>query len=254
MSSLQQRLPNILVIDNYDSFTFNLVHLLYECGHNATVWRNDKFVLEDVAAFDKILLSPGPGIPEEAGLLLDVIREYGPSKSILGICLGQQAIAEVYGGSLYNLRKPVHGTATPLVITDTDELLFHGLPSSFSVGRYHSWAVSRENLPDTLQVTAVDEHGVIMALSHKELDVKGLQFHPESVLTQYGKEMIANWLSTPQHPTPIPEHRPPITDHPSPITDPRPPITDPRPPITDHPTPVTDHPSPIANHQSPTTP
>lgn len=200
-----------MVIDNYDSFTFNLVHLLHECGHEATVWRNDKFALEEVAAFDKILLSPGPGIPEEAGLLLDVIRKYGPSKSILGICLGQQAIAEVYGGSLYNLAKPVHGTATPLSITASDEPIFSGLPLSFSVGRYHSWAVSRDGLPDTLRITAEDEQGVIMGLSHRTLDVKGLQFHPESVLTQYGKEMIANWLS-------LTNGRPPQTTNP-PFTD-----------------------------------
>lgn len=183
-----------MVIDNYDSFTFNLVHLLHECGYDATVWRNDKFELKDVAAFDKILLSPGPGIPKEAGLLLDVIREYGSSKSILGICLGQQAIAEVYGGQLYNLAKPVHGTATPLIITDLDEPIFRGLPASFPVGRYHSWAVSHDGFPDVLHITAKDKDQVIMALSHKTLDVKGLQFHPESVLTSYGKEMMANWL------------------------------------------------------------
>lgn len=209
MNTLKQYSPNILVIDNYDSFTFNLVHLLHECGHEATVWRNDKFALDDVADFDKILLSPGPGIPQEAGLLLDVIRQYGPSKSILGICLGQQAIAEVYGGSLYNLARPVHGTATPLFITALDEPIFSGLPQSFPVGRYHSWAVSHEGFPDTLRVTAEDEKGVIMALSHKTLDVKGLQFHPESVLTQHGREMIANWLS------PTTGHPSPFTDHPS---------------------------------------
>lgn len=197
MNNLQPSLHRILVIDNYDSFTFNLVHLLHECGYEATVWRNDKFELKDVAPFDKILLSPGPGIPEEAGLLLDVIREYGPTKSILGICLGQQAIAEVYGGRLYNLAKPVHGTATPLIITDPDEAIFNGLPNSFPAGRYHSWAVSREGFPDTLRITAEDEEGVIMGLSHKTLDVKGLQFHPESVLTAHGKEMMANWLSQP---------------------------------------------------------
>lgn len=194
MSSLKKTSPRILVIDNYDSFTFNLVHLLHECGHEATVWRNDKFALADVAEFDKILLSPGPGIPSEAGLLLEVIRTYGASKSILGICLGQQAIAEVYGGSLYNLTKPVHGTATPIHVTAPEEPIFAGLPASFSVGRYHSWAVSREGFPDLLSITAEDEQGVIMALSHKILDVKGLQFHPESVLTSHGREMIANWL------------------------------------------------------------
>ncbi|WP_257658519.1 anthranilate synthase component II [Parapedobacter lycopersici] len=194
MENPQQSSPRILVIDNYDSFTFNLVHLLHECGYDATVWRNDKFELKDVAGFDKILLSPGPGIPKEAGLLMDVIREYGDSKSILGICLGQQAIAEVYGGQLYNLAKPVHGTATPLLITDPDEPIFRGLPNEFPAGRYHSWAVSREGLPDTLRITAEDSEGVIMGLSHKTLDVKGLQFHPESVLTAHGREMMANWL------------------------------------------------------------
>ncbi len=203
------------MIDNYDSFTFNLVHLLHECGHDATVWRNDKFALDDVAGFDKILLSPGPGIPEEAGLLLDVIRQYGPTKSILGICLGQQAIAEVYGGTLYNLAKPVHGTATPLHINVTDEPIFNGLPQSFPVGRYHSWAVARNAFPDVLRITAEDEHGVIMALSHKTLDVKGLQFHPESVLTQHGKAMIANWLtSTTKQVASITGHEPQTSEHP----------------------------------------
>ena len=142
MENPQQSSPRILVIDNYDSFTFNLVHLLHECGYDATVWRNDKFALPEVAAFDKILLSPGPGIPSEAGQLLDVIRMYGDSKSILGICLGQQAIAEVYGGQLYNLAKPVHGTATPLIVTDPDEPIFKGLPETFAAGRYHSWSVA----------------------------------------------------------------------------------------------------------------
>ena len=209
MNSSQQQSPRILVIDNYDSFTFNLVHLLHECGHDATVWRNDKFALGDVVPFDKILLSPGPGIPEEAGLLLDVIRQYGPTKSILGICLGQQAIAEVYGGNLYNLSKPVHGTATPLSIKVADEPIFSGLPLSFPVGRYHSWAVAHEGFPDVLRITAEDEQGVIMALSHKTLDVKGLQFHPESVLTQHGKALIANWLATNA------SHSLPHTEHPS---------------------------------------
>lgn len=201
------------MIDNYDSFTFNLVHLLHECGRDATVWRNDKFALKDVANFDKILLSPGPGIPNEAGLLLDVIREYGASKSILGICLGQQAIAEVYGGSLYNLSRPVHGTATPLLITAADEPIFDGLPQSFPVGRYHSWAVAREGFPDVLRITAEDEQGVIMALSHKTLDVKGLQFHPESVLTENGKAIIRNWLSvSPGQPSMATDHQSLTTD------------------------------------------
>ncbi|KHJ37722.1 aminodeoxychorismate/anthranilate synthase component 2 [Pedobacter glucosidilyticus] len=184
----------ILVIDNYDSFTYNLVHLLHELGHDATVWRNDKFKLEDVEQFDKILLSPGPGIPSEAGLLLDVIKNYAAKKSIMGVCLGQQAIAEVFGGELYNLSKPVHGTATQIQVTAKDNT-FDGLPTQFKVGRYHSWAVKSENLPADLEITAVDEHGVAMALKHKTLDVRGVQFHPESVLTEYGKEMINNWLS-----------------------------------------------------------
>lgn len=186
--------PKILVVDNYDSFTFNLVHLLQECGMDCTVIRNDKFHIDDVAAYDKILLSPGPGIPEEAGLLMDVIRVYGASKSILGICLGQQAIAEVYGGKLFNLKRPVHGTATPLSVLKPTEPLFKNLPERFNIGRYHSWAVAHEQFPPELEITAVDDEGVIMALSHRSYDVKGLQFHPESVLSEHGKQMIANWL------------------------------------------------------------
>lgn len=186
---------NILVIDNYDSFTFNLVHLINECGHEATVWRNDKFKLEDVAQFDKILLSPGPGIPSEAGLLLDVIRNYGPTKSILGVCLGMQAIAEVFGGKLYNLSRPVHGRATRMKVTDESELLFNECPAEFNVGRYHSWAVDNTAFSQELEVTAIDQNDVIMALRHKNLDVKGVQFHPESVLTEHGKQMMKNWLS-----------------------------------------------------------
>lgn len=185
---------NILVIDNYDSFTYNLVHLLNQLGLDATVWRNDKFKLEEVEQFDKILLSPGPGIPSEAGLLLAVIEKYAATKSILGVCLGQQAIAEVFGGELYNLEKPVHGTATQINILDSNEVLFKDLPHRFAVGRYHSWAVKSESLPKELIITAEDEKGVMMALRHQTLDVRGVQFHPESVLTEYGKEMINNWL------------------------------------------------------------
>ena len=186
----------ILVIDNYDSFTYNLVHLLHELDHDAEVWRNDKFELDEVEQFDKILLSPGPGIPSEAGLLLKVIERYAATKSILGVCLGQQAIAEVFGGELYNLEKPVHGTATNLVIKDKEEVLFKGLETVFKVGRYHSWAVKSENLPEELMITAEDEKGVMMALRHRDLDVRGVQFHPESVLTQFGKEMMNNWLES----------------------------------------------------------
>jgi|SRR5690554_805976 len=185
----------ILVIDNYDSFTYNLVHLLNECGYQAVVWRNDKFKMEDLEPYSKILLSPGPGIPSESGLLLDVIKNYGNKKSILGICLGLQAITEVYGGQLYNLRKPVHGTATPIHVLK-DDLLFSGVPRQFQVGRYHSWAADPQHFPDVLEITAEDEEGVIMALSHRELDVRAVQFHPESILSEYGKELINNWVNS----------------------------------------------------------
>lgn len=193
---MQEKSPKIVVIDNYDSFTYNLVHLLHECGQEAVVWRNDKFELGDLEEFDHILLSPGPGIPSEAGLLMEVIRRYGLSKKILGICLGMQAIAEVYGGQLLNLSRPVHGTATPVRILDQEEALFAGLPAEFLVGRYHSWAVDPKGLPGGLQVTAEDVNGTIMALAHRELAVKGVQFHPESVLTEYGREMMLNWLKS----------------------------------------------------------
>jgi len=185
----------ILIIDNYDSFTYNLVHLVNELGQQCEVWRNDKFALSDVDAFDKIILSPGPGIPSEAGLLLEVIEKYAPTKSIFGVCLGQQAIAEVFGGSLYNLSQPMHGIATPIKVTNRQEELFKGLPDSFKVGRYHSWVVNNKDLPETLQITAIDEEdNSIMALAHREYDVRGVQFHPESILTEYGKEMMHNWL------------------------------------------------------------
>ena len=191
---LKRSKMKILVVDNYDSFTFNLVHLLHECGIEPTVWRNDKFELADVEQFDKILLSPGPGIPSEAGLLLDVIKTYAATKSILGVCLGMQAMGEVFGGSLYNLSYPVHGRATDMQVLDQDEVLFESLPQTFKVGRYHSWAVSREGLPEEIKVTAKDTEGVIMALRHTSYDVRGVQFHPESVLTEYGIQMIKNWL------------------------------------------------------------
>ena len=191
---------NILIIDNYDSFTYNLVHLVNEIGLQCDVWRNDKFNIEDVDAYDKIILSPGPGIPSEAGLLLDVIKKYSPTKSIFGVCLGQQAIAEVFGGELYNLKQPMHGIATPIKVTDKSEQLFVGLPESFKVGRYHSWVVNEKSIPDVLTVTAIDEEdNSVMALRHKEYDVRGVQFHPESILTEFGKEMMANWI-TPRPP------------------------------------------------------
>ncbi len=187
----------LLIIDNYDSFTYNLVHLVNELGLECEVWRNDRFKLEDVAAFDKIILSPGPGIPSEAGLLLKVIETYAPSKSIFGVCLGQQAIAQVFGGELYNLRRPMHGFATPIKVIDPEEKLFAGLPETFNVGRYHSWAVAAKGLPDELLITAIDEQdNSIMALRHQTYDVRGVQFHPESVLTEHGKAMMHNWLTS----------------------------------------------------------
>ncbi|RZK80543.1 MAG: aminodeoxychorismate/anthranilate synthase component II [Pedobacter sp.] len=184
----------VLVIDNYDSFTYNLVHLVNELGRDVEVWRNDKFELSAVDQFDQILLSPGPGIPEEAGLLLDVIKTYAPTKSIFGVCLGQQAIAEAFGGSLLNLGRPMHGIATPISVLDKEEVLFKECPSTINVGRYHSWVVSNYGLPDCLKITATDESDEIMALRHQEFDVRGVQFHPESVLTEHGKQMMKNWL------------------------------------------------------------
>lgn len=184
----------ILVIDNYDSFTYNLVHLLQELDQPYLVVRNDKFDLKDVEKHDKILLSPGPGIPKEAGLLMELIRTYASRKSILGICLGQQAIAEVFGGTLYNMPKPLHGVSSTLEIIDPEETLFTDFPSDSQVGRYHSWAVDRASLPDSLKITAQDPNGIIMGLRHTEFDIKGVQFHPESILTDNGRIIIENWL------------------------------------------------------------
>jgi anthranilate synthase component 2 len=158
------------------------------------VWRNDKFELEDVNQFDQIILSPGPGIPVEAGLLLDVIKRYAPVKSIFGVCLGQQAIAEAFGGTLLNLGRPMHGIATPIQVLDTAEVLFLDCPNEINVGRYHSWVVNPEKLPECLTITATDSDHEIMALRHNNFDVRGVQFHPESVLTDYGKQMMKNWL------------------------------------------------------------
>ena len=186
-------MKKILVIDNYDSFTYNLVHYLEDLDCEVTVYRNDEFEMEDIAHFDKILLSPGPGIPEEAGLLKQVIQYYGPTKSIFGVCLGQQAIGEVYGGTLSNLDKVYHGVATNVTKAVGDELLFEGLENEFEVGRYHSWVVD-VNLPDCLEATSFDENGQVMSLRHKTYDVRGVQFHPESVLTPNGKRMLENWV------------------------------------------------------------
>ncbi|WP_026705897.1 anthranilate synthase component II [Flavobacterium soli] len=188
-------MKKIVVIDNYDSFTYNLVHYLEDLNCQVTVFRNDEFELDELLPFDKILLSPGPGIPDQAGLLKDVIREYAKTKSILGICLGQQAIGEVFGGSLINLEKVYHGVATKVNITVDDEMLFNDLEKEIEVGRYHSWVVNKQ-LPEVLEATSVDENGEIMSLRHKTLDVRGVQFHPESVLTPNGKKILENWLSS----------------------------------------------------------
>lgn len=186
----------ILVFDNYDSFTYNLVHLVEKItGNKVDVYRNDQIALADVAAFDKIILSPGPGIPEEAGLLLPLIKEYAATKSILGVCLGHQAIAEAFGGKLTNLSKVFHGVATPISIKSQHSKILSGLQETIGVGRYHSWIVSDESFPEELEVTARDENGYIMALQHKTLDVQGVQFHPESVLTPDGETILRNWLT-----------------------------------------------------------
>lgn len=184
----------LVIIDNYDSFTYNLYHLVKELGvTRVDVVRNDKFRLEDINPYDKILLSPGPGIPSEAGLLLPVISRYAATKSILGVCLGHQAIAESFGATLINLEDVYHGVSTPVKVVGED-ILFKGLPQTFEVGRYHSWAVSPVKLPSCISITAIDEEGAIMALRHEEYDVHGIQFHPESILTPCGKEIVANWL------------------------------------------------------------
>ena len=183
----------VAVIDNYDSFTYNLVHYLEDLGAEVTVFRNDEFDLEDLASFEKILLSPGPGIPDEAGLLKEVIKTYDKTKDIFGVCLGLQAIGEIYGGKLTNLDAVFHGVATKISITN-DDFIFDNLPQKFEVGRYHSWVVATENLPDSLIITSTDENGEIMSLKHQYLNVRGVQFHPESVLTPNGKQILENWL------------------------------------------------------------
>lgn len=185
----------IVIIDNYDSFTYNLSHLVKELGAEVTVFRNDMFQLEELEAFDKIILSPGPGIPTEAGRLLEVIRTYAGKKPILGVCLGEQAIGEAFGGKLTNLSEVFHGVQTPITITDATDYLFNGLPTQIPVGRYHSWVVDTDGFPDCLTITAISNEGYIMALRHKEYDVHGIQFHPESVLTPDGKTLIAHFLN-----------------------------------------------------------
>jgi anthranilate synthase component 2 len=184
----------ILVFDNYDSFTYNLVHAVKKLGYtDVEVYRNDQIGLDEIDRFDKIILSPGPGVPSESGILLDVIRKYAPTKSILGVCLGEQAIAEAFGGTLINLAEVHHGVSSIVNVLEKD-VLFDGLPKQLEVGRYHSWAVEKSTLPGCLTITAVDEEEMIMGLAHKTYDVRGVQFHPESVLTPEGEKMLKNWL------------------------------------------------------------
>lgn len=186
----------ILVLDNYDSFTYNLVHIIRELGYGpqTKVVRNNKITLEEVAAYDKILLSPGPGIPSEAGIMMDLIRRYAPLKSILGICLGHQGICEAFGASLTNMHDVVHGVGLITSIVKREDYLFQHIPENFVTGRYHSWVVELDSIRDPLEVTAVSEDNYLMAVRHKRYDVRGLQFHPESVLTTGGKQLLANWL------------------------------------------------------------
>lgn len=185
----------IVVIDNYDSFTYNLVHAIKKIsGLPVDVFRNDEIALDDLEQYDKIVLSPGPGLPEESGLLLDIIHRFAPTKSMLGVCLGHQAICEAFGGTLTNMKGVLHGIATSVTKTQTKTTLFDGLPETFQAGRYHSWIVDPDCLPECLQVTSYDDNGMIMSLKHAEYDVEGVQFHPESVLTPLGEKIIANWL------------------------------------------------------------
>ena len=183
----------VVIIDNYDSFTYNLAHLVKELGAEVTVFRNDQFQLRELDRFDKIILSPGPGIPSEAGLLMDVIRKYAGRKPMLGVCLGHQAIGEAFGAKLTNLSEVYHGVATPCTQFGNDPI-FEGLPKRIELGRYHSWVVDKSGFPDCLDITAVSDDGQIMGLKHKNYDIRGIQFHPESVLTPDGKKMIQNWL------------------------------------------------------------
>jgi anthranilate synthase component 2 len=185
----------ILVFDNYDSFTYNLVHLVEKIMHQKVeVHRNDQIPLEKVKEYDKIILSPGPGVPNEAGLLLPLIKEYAATKSILGVCLGHQAIGEAFGGKLTNLSSVYHGVATPIKIINQNSQVLKGLGAEVEVGRYHSWIIANEGFPEELEVTATDDNGYVMALQHKKYDVQGVQFHPESVLTPMGEKMLRNWL------------------------------------------------------------
>jgi anthranilate synthase component II len=185
----------LAILDNYDSFTYNLVHAIEKISkQKIDVFRNDQVPVEKFSIYDKIVLSPGPGIPDESGILKPLIQKYAQTKSILGVCLGQQAIGEVFGGTLVNLEKVFHGVATTIIQTVNDEKLFSGIPEIFEGGRYHSWIVRRDGFPECLEITAIDKQGEIMAIRHKTYDVRGVQFHPESVLTPLGEKIIENWL------------------------------------------------------------
>lgn len=188
----------ILVLDNYDSFTFNLVHYLGELGHGADmdIHRNDQIDLESVSEYDKILLSPGPGVPSEAGIMPELIKRFGQQKSILGVCLGHQGIAEAYGAQLYNMQEVLHGVTSQLKVTNSSDSLFQGLPEAYEICHYHSWNVDKEQLGNEIEVTAIDEYGEIMAISHKAYDVKGVQFHPESIMTEHGHALLRNWVNS----------------------------------------------------------
>ena len=190
-------LKKILILDNYDSFTYNLVHYVEQLtNEQVDVYRNDKIVLEKVKEYDKIILSPGPGIPSEANLLMPLVKEYASTKSILGVCLGHQAIGECFGAALVNLEKVFHGIASEMRILHENALVFKNIPPKFAAGRYHSWIVDKNGLPECFTITAEDENGNIMAMEHKTYDLTGVQFHPESVLTDHGLQMIDNWLKS----------------------------------------------------------
>jgi len=190
---------NLLVLDNYDSFTYNLVQYIQEIlGHDIDVIRNDQINVEEVAQYDAIILSPGPGVPKDAGIMPKLIKEYAHSKAIFGVCLGHQAIGEAFGGEVYNLSQVYHGIETPMQVTNSD-VLFENIPEKFNAGRYHSWSVRKDNLPDCFEVTAEAEDGTVMAMRHKMYNVRGVQFHPESVMTEHGKQMLRNWLEYQQN-------------------------------------------------------
>lgn len=189
-------MEKILVLDNYDSFTYNLVHYIEaDLNYEVDVYRNDEITLEEVNKYNTIVLSPGPGLPKDAGILKELIKTYASTKKILGVCLGMQAIGEVFGGKLENLNTVFHGVATTLKVIDTDDLLYKNLPPEFNVGRYHSWVISPQEFPKVLNITAVEENNQIMSIKHKDFNVYGVQFHPESILTEYGKEIIQNFLA-----------------------------------------------------------